>query len=148
MMQLLVIHGPNLNWLGKREPGVYGSQTLDDLNQLLMKTAEDFQITLKIYQSNSEGRLIDTIQAESEWAQGILINPGAYTHYSYALRDALAGTGLPVVEVHLSNIHKREEFRHISVIAPISAGQITGFGFQSYVLGLQALKEIIQPVKG
>jgi 3-dehydroquinate dehydratase-2 len=146
MAQVLVIHGPNLNWLGKREPGIYGSETLDDLNNLLKKTATDLHMDLKIYQNNSEGQLIDFIQTESEWADGILINPGAYTHYSYALRDALAGTGLPVVEVHLSNIHKREEFRNISVIAPIAAGQITGFGFNSYVLGLKALKEIIEGV--
>lgn len=143
-MQLLVIHGPNLNWLGKREPAIYGMQTLDDLNNLLKKTASDLHMELKIYQNNSEGRLIDFIQAESGWAKGILINPGAYTHYSYALRDALSGTGLPVVEVHLSNIHKREEFRRISVIAPVAAGQISGFGFNSYVLGLIALKEIIE----
>lgn len=147
-MQVLVIHGPNLNWLGKREPGIYGTQTLDDLNNLLKKNAADLHMELKIYQNNSEGRLIDFIQTESGWAHGILINPGAYTHYSYALRDALAGTGLPVVEVHLSNIHKREEFRHLSVIAPIAAGQISGFGFTSYILGLIALKEIIQSVKG
>ncbi len=144
MAQILVIHGPNLNRLGKREPGVYGVQTLDDLNNLLKKKAVDLHIDLKIYQNNSEGQLIDCIQAESEWAGGILINPGAYTHYSYALRDALAGSGLPVVEVHLSNIYKREEFRHISVTAPVAVGQISGFGFNSYVLGLTALKEIIE----
>jgi 3-dehydroquinate dehydratase-2 len=144
MARILVIHGPNLNWLGKREPGIYGSQTLDDLNDLLRKNAADFHMDLKIYQNNSEGQLIDDIQAESEWADGILINPGAYTHYSYALRDALAGTGLPVVEVHLSNIHRREEFRQTSVIAPVAAGQISGFGFNSYVLGLMALKEIVK----
>lgn len=143
MAQILVIHGPNLNWLGKREPGIYGSQTLEDLNNLLKKNAADLHIDLKIYQNNSEGQLIDCIQAESEWADGILINPGAYTHYSYALRDALAGTGLPVVEVHLSNIYKREEFRHTSVTAPVAAGQISGFGFSSYIFGLMALKEIV-----
>ena len=145
-MLVLVIHGPNLNWIGKREPGIYGTQTLDDLNNLLKKTAADLHMELKIYQNNSEGQLIDFIQAESGPANGILINPGAYTHYSYALRDALAGAGLPVVEVHLSNIYKREEFRHVSVIAPIAAGQISGFGFHSYVLGLRALKEIIERV--
>ena len=143
-MQVLIIHGPNLNWIGKREPGIYGTQTLDDLNNLLKKTASELHIELKIYQDNSEGGLIDFIQIESGQAHGILINPGAYTHYSYALRDALAGTGLPVVEVHLSNIHKREEFRHTSVIAPIASGQISGFGFNSYILGLLALKEIIE----
>lgn len=141
-MKILVIHGPNLNWLGKREPAVYGDSTLDDLNQGLQNHARHNGLELKIYQSNSEGAIIDTIQAESGWAEAILINPGAYTHYSYAIRDALAGIGLPVVEVHLSNIYAREEFRHHSVIAPVAVGQISGFGFQSYFLGLQALHHL------
>ncbi len=143
-IKILVIHGPNLNWLGKREPGVYGFQTYDELNGLLKKTAVDLDIDLKIFQSNSEGQLIDFIQTESESANGIVINPGAYTHYSYALRDALAGAGLPVVEVHLSNLYKREDFRHKSVIAPVAAGQISGFGFNSYVLGLIAIKDLVK----
>jgi 3-dehydroquinate dehydratase-2 len=140
---VLILHGPNLNWLGKREPAVYGRQTLEDSNQLLIEYAEKNGLLLKIFQSNGEGHLIDIIQAESAWAEAILINPGAYTHYSYALRDALAGVDLPVVEVHLSNIHSREEFRHTSVIAPIATGQICGFGFDSYLLGLQAIRNII-----
>jgi 3-dehydroquinate dehydratase-2 len=143
MTKILVLHGPNLNWLGKREPAVYGYHTLDDLNQLLTKHAEKFDLQLKIFQSNGEGELIDKIQEESGWAEAILINPGAYTHYSYALRDALSGVGLPVIEVHLSNIHSREEFRHTSVIAPIAVGQICGFGFESYILGLTALQNIL-----
>jgi 3-dehydroquinate dehydratase II len=140
--KILVLHGPNLNWLGKREPEVYGRQTLADLNRLLTAYAEKADLQLKIFQSNGEGELIDTIQEDSVWAEAILINPGAYTHYSYALRDALAGVGLPVVEVHLSNIHCREEFRHVSVIAPIAVGQICGFGFDSYLLGLQVLQRM------
>lgn len=143
MTKILVLHGPNLNWLGKREPAVYGYRTLDDLNHLLTEHAEKFDLQLKIFQSNGEGGLIDKIQEESGWAEAILINPGAYTHYSYALRDALSGVGLPVVEVHLSNIHSREEFRHTSVIAPIAVGQICGFGFESYILGLTALRNIL-----
>ena len=146
-MKVLALHGPNLNWLGKREPAVYGSKTLDDLNRMLEATACELQIELKIFQSNSEGNLIDRIQEESGWADAILINPGAYTHYSYALRDALAGVNLPVVEVHLSNVHKREEFRRQSVIVPIAAGQIMGFGFDSYLLGLRAIKSLLEKVR-
>lgn len=143
-MRILVLHGPNLNRLGKREPQVYGTGTLEELNRKLMELAAELQLELKIFQSNSEGALIDRIQEESGWADGILINPGAYTHYSYALRDALAGEGLPVVEVHLSNVHQREEFRQQSVIAPIAAGQIMGFGFDSYLLGLRAIKGLLE----
>ena len=144
MNKVLVIHGPNLNWLGKREPKVYGKQTLDDLNVLLNETAAEMNMELKIFQSNHEGGLIDFMQAEWGWAEAILINPGAYTHYSYALRDALTGMDLPVVEVHLSNIHAREPFREHSVIAPIARGQIAGFGFYSYILGLQAIRELLK----
>lgn len=143
-MKVLVLHGPNLNWLGKREPEIYGSQTLDDLNRILSETAQALKLELKTFQSNSEGALIDRIQEESVWADAILINPGAYTHYSYAIRDALVGVDLPVVEVHLSNVHQREEFRHQSVIAPIAAGQIMGFGFDSYLLGLRAIKTLLE----
>lgn len=139
MKKILVLHGPNLNWLGKREPGIYGHFTLEDVNRALEELAKQQGIELKIMQTNWEGQIVDWIQEESSWAQGILINPGAFTHYSYALRDAIASVNLPAVEVHCTNIHAREAFRHESVLAPVCLGQISGFGLDSYLLGLRAL---------
>nr|WP_199331227.1 type II 3-dehydroquinate dehydratase [Calothrix sp. FACHB-1219] len=138
-LSILVLHGPNLNLLGKREPGIYGSLTLAEINHLLAAEGQKLQVSVFPVQSNHEGVLVDTIHEAPETYQGILINAGAYTHTSVALRDAIAGVNLPTVEVHLSNIYRREEFRHHSYIAPIAIGQISGFGVQSYILGLQAL---------
>ena len=139
MTRILLLHGPNLNLLGVREPDVYGKLSLDDINQRLTVFAGERGVELRVFQSNSEGALVDALHKAMTWADGVVFNPGAYTHTSVALRDAIAGTGLKVVEVHLSNVHAREEFRHKSLLAPVCVGQISGFGWRSYLLGLEAL---------
>lgn len=138
-MKILVLHGPNLNLLGTREPVVYGKVTLEEINAALLKLGEELGCNVSTLQSNSEGELVDAIQAASGKFDGILINPAAYTHTSIAIPDALSAVSLPVVEVHLSNIHGREEFRSKSFVARIAVGQISGFGMDSYLLGLRAL---------
>ncbi len=143
-VKIEVLHGPNLNLLGSREPDTYGTETLEYIDSLLKERSTGLQVKLDFYQSNHEGSLIDRIQAVGQQCSGFLINPGALTHYSYALRDALAASGLPLVEVHLSNIYMRESFRHYSVISPIASGVICGFGSYSYILGLVALVNIIK----
>ncbi|MDX9957752.1 MAG: type II 3-dehydroquinate dehydratase [Clostridia bacterium] len=143
--RISIVHGPNLNLLGMREPGIYGVKTLDQINAELVAEASRFGVALDFFQANSEGAIVDHLHSCMGRVDGVVINAAAYTHYSIAIRDAIAAIKLPVVEVHLSNIHKREEFRHVSVIAPVCAGQISGFGPHSYVLGLLALLKILSP---
>ena len=139
MWRIQVIHGPNLNLLGRRQPEVYGQTTMQTIDERVKSFAKEAGVEVRIVQSNHEGVIVDTVQQASEWADGLVINPGAYTHYSYAIRDAIASVELPAVEVHISNVYAREEFRHRSVIAPVCLGQISGFGWRSYILGLSAL---------
>jgi 3-dehydroquinate dehydratase-2 len=138
-MKILVLHGPNLNMLGRREPEIYGHTTLAEIDDALRARAVTASATLLTYQSNHEGALIDFLQAEGPDANGIIINPGALTHYGLSLRDALASLKAPIIEVHLSNVYKREPFRHTSVIAPVATGQITGLGSRGYLLALEWL---------
>ena len=137
--QILLLNGPNLNLLGTRQPEVYGRMTLDDINRLATEHAAQYGVGLRAEQSNHEGALVDILHVARNWADGVVFNAGAYTHTSIALRDAISSIALPVVEVHLSNIHEREEFRHVSMLAPVCIGQIAGFGWRSYILGIDAL---------
>jgi len=143
MIKLLVLNGPNLNRLGKREPGVYGNKTLKDLEQDLIQYGKKVGIEFGFFQSNHEGELIDAIHDAEEHFDGIILNPGAFTHYSYAIRDAIASISIPVVEVHISNVHCREPFRQHSVTAPVTIGQIVGFNFLGYKLAADALKSFL-----
>ncbi len=144
MTAILVLHGPNLNLLGMREPDIYGYLTLDEINRRLVTFGKELQIEVRCTQSNHEGALIDVLQEARTWAQGVILNAGGYTHTSVALRDAIAAIEIPVVEVHLSNVDAREEFRHTSLISGVCRGKVSGFGWRSYMLGLRGLMEILE----
>jgi 3-dehydroquinate dehydratase II len=143
-LSILVLHGPNLNLLGLREPGIYGSVTLEEINQILVSEGDKLRVKVTCFQSNHEGALVEAIHQAYNLHQGILINAGAYTHTSVAIRDAIAGVRIPTVEVHLSNIYQRESFRHHSYISPVAIGQICGFGADSYFLALQAIIKYLE----
>lgn len=141
-MHVQVIHGPNLNLLGTREPDVYGNQTLEQINDALRNEAKELQIKVRFFQSNSEGDLVSAIHEAASWADVMIINPGAYTHTSIALRDAIVACRIPTIEVHLSNVYGREDFRHHSYVSPVAIGVITGFGSRSYLMALRAANEL------
>ena len=143
-MKILILHGPNLNLLGMREPEVYGSMTLDDINEKMIALGKELGVEVICLQSNHEGALIDALHDARTWAAGVVFNPGGYTHTSVALRDAISAIVIPVIEVHLSNVYAREEFRHTSLISAVCKGKVTGFGWRSYELGLRGLVDIIK----
>jgi 3-dehydroquinate dehydratase-2 len=140
-MKILILHGPNLNLLGRREPGIYGSMTLEEIDDRLTALGRELGVEVTCLQSNHEGALVDTLQEASTWANGVVFNPGGYTHTSVVLRDAIAAIGIPVIEVHLSNVDAREEFRHRSLISAVCTGKISGLGWKSYALALRSLAE-------
>ncbi len=143
-MKILILHGPNLNLLGTREPEVYGSMTLEDINAKLIELGKELGAEIKCIQSNHEGALIDALHDARAWAGGVVFNPGGFTHTSIALRDAISAIQIPVVEVHLSNVYAREEFRHFSMISAVCKGKVVGFGWKSYMLGLRALVGMVE----
>jgi 3-dehydroquinate dehydratase-2 len=143
-MKVLLLHGPNLNLLGTREPEIYGSMTLDDINEKMITLGKELGAEIKCLQSNHEGALIDALQDARAWADGVVFNPGGYTHTSIALRDAISAIQIPVIEAHLSNVYAREEFRHVSMISAVCKGKVVGFGWRSYELGLRGLIDIIK----
>ena len=143
-MKILLLHGPNLNLLGTREPEVYGSTTLDDINNKMIALGKELGAEIKCLQSNHEGALIDALHDARTWANGVVFNPGGYTHTSVALRDAISAIVIPVIEVHLSNVYAREEFRHTSLVSAVCKGKVSGFGWRSYELGLRGLVDIIK----
>ena len=144
MIKISLIHGPNLNLLGLRETDVYGRASFDEINRKIKQRAQEMDMDVRIFQSNLEGEIIDAIQDAREWADALIINPGALTHYSYAIRDAITAVRLPTIEIHLSNVHAREEFRRHSVIAPVVVGQIVGMGSYGYLLALDAVKQVVE----
>jgi len=144
MFKICVLHGPNINLLGTREPEIYGRDTFDEMNRKIKEHARARELEARIFQFNSEGEIIDAIHDAMNWADAILINPGAYTHYSYAIRDAISAVRLPTIEIHLTNVHAREEWRRHSVVSPVTSGQIVGFGTMSYLLALDAAKTLLE----
>ena len=142
-MKILILHGPNLNLLGTREPEVYGSMTLDEINKKMIELGDGLGVEIKCLQSNHEGELIDALHDARTWAGGVVFNPGGYTHTSVALRDAISAIAIPVIEVHLSNVYAREEFRHKSLVSAVCKGKVSGFGWHSYELGLRGLMEFL-----